>query len=221
MCYISFVFLEGRSFLSNLSNFACTFRGNSFITRRPPPSVLSDLRWWQRTLCSTSFVRPLTPLVDSLGVDIFVDASTSWGIGLLIGSRWMAFKLLPGWSNSHVARDINRGICWLEMLAVELVIYAIFASGFSHCKVLIHSDNMGVIGAVAKGRSPNYHINLSIRRMASITSSNFILPYFEYVESSCNPADPISRGILPSISSRIPLSFDIPSELLSAIAFFP
>ncbi len=221
LCYISFVFLEGRSYLSSLSNFACSFKGNSFISRYPTRSVLSDLKWWRKTLASVSSPRLLTPLSDHLDLDIFVDASTSWGIGILLGERWMAFRLLPGWNTSRVDNDVSRGICWLEMIAVELVIYAAHAAGFSNCRMLIHSDNMGVIGAVVKGRSPNYHINLSICRMTSITCANFILPFFEYVESALNPADPISRDILPPSSSHIPLSFSLPSDLTLAIEYFP
>lgn len=219
LCYISFVYLQGRSYLSSLSNFACSFKGNPFIALHPPPSALSDLKWWRSTLCNPSFSRPLTPLANSLDLDIFVDACTSWGIGLIIDGQWMAFKLLDGWNSYEPTHDIRRGICWLEMVAVELAIYAIHAAGHRHCKILVHSDNMGVIGAMAKGRSPNYHINRSIRRTADITFPNLILPLFEYVESSLNPADCISRGVLPPLSSRIPLSFTIPPDLTPFIAY--
>ncbi len=220
LCYISFVYLEGRTYLPSLSNFACSFKGNTFISRYPTRSLLSDLKWWRNTLSLTSSPRQLTPLSDSLNLNIFVDASTSWGVGILLDGKWMAFKLRPQWNTSRIDNDVSRGICWLEMIAVELVIYAVQASGLSHCKILIHSDNMGVIGAVAKGRSPNYHINLSIRRMTDCTAAHFMLPLYRDRESSRNPAVPSARGNRPPSASHLPLSFVLPHDLDLAVGFF-
>lgn len=218
LSYISFVYLEGRSYLSSLSDFGRSFEGDrSAQFQLPPTPVITDLKWWKETLSST-FSRVLAPLTDTLDLGIFVDASTSWGIGLIFGYRWMAFKLRPGW-DTRTPSGVRRGIAWLEMVAVELMIYVIHSLGYTHSKVLIHSDNMGVIGAVARGRSTNYHLNLSIRRMAAITCSEFILPYFEYIETTRNPADPISRGTLPPASDRLPLTFELPPDLLSALEY--
>lgn len=218
LCYVSFVYLEGRSHLSSLSNFAASFKGDTLLRRFPPRSLISDLKWWHHTLSRDSFSRPLRPLGPHLDLSIFVDASTSWGIGLVINDLWMAFRLRDGWNTPLVNKDIPRGIGWLETVAVELVIYVIQGMGHSNCRILIHSDNMGVIGAMSKGRSPNYHINLSIRRTFSVLFPAIIAPSLEYVESALNLADPISRGILPRLG-QLPLNFILPKVLSSVMSY--
>ena len=46
-------------------------------------------------------------------VEFWVDASSSWGIGVVFNSEWDFWRLLPGW-------DKDRHIGWAEMVAVEL-----------------------------------------------------------------------------------------------------
>ena len=62
-----------------------------------------------------------------------------------------------------------------------------------HICILIHSDNQGTIGSMGKGRSANYHINLSVHHTYAILTSLFVTPVLEYVASANNPTDPISR----------------------------
>ena len=85
--------------------------------------------------------------------------------------------------------------------------------GISNTTLLIHSDNQGTIGSLGKGRSRNFHINLSIRRAYVVLASQFITPELVYITSENNPADPISRGELGSLESRITVSFSLPDEL--------
>ncbi|CAL1715691.1 unnamed protein product [Somion occarium] len=46
---------------------------------------------------------------------LFVDASTSWGIGLVANGKWLAWQLKPGWKSD--GRDIG----WAEMVAITRV----------------------------------------------------------------------------------------------------
>ena len=140
-------------------------------------------------------------------VTLFVDASTSWGIGIVIDGKWTAFKLHHDWKVE------GRDICWLETVAVEILIYILEAMGISNTTLLIHSDNQGTIGSLAKGRSRNFHINLSIRRAYIVLVSHSIIPELVYIASEDNPADPISRGELGSIDSQLTVSFSLPDEL--------
>ena len=45
LCHVAFVHLDGRSRLPSLSNFAASFKGDEYIMRYPPPSVISDLQF--------------------------------------------------------------------------------------------------------------------------------------------------------------------------------
>ena len=207
LCHIAFVYVQGRSRLPSLSNFIASFMDNEFICRYPPQSMMTDLRWWLHTLDDPTFYRKLLPRSPSQDLGLFVDASTSWGIGIIVAGQWMAFKLLDDWKVE------GRNICWLETVAVEILLYILEAMGVANTRLLIYSDNQGTIGSLAKGRSRNFHINLSIRRSYVVLTSQLITPELVYVSSEKNPADPISRGELGSTTSRITVSFSLPDEL--------
>ncbi|KAJ3563610.1 hypothetical protein NP233_g8831 [Leucocoprinus birnbaumii] len=197
LCYISFVYVEGRSRLPSISNFMSTFnRSMPLQTRHPRPSTIADLRWWSQALESPDVTRNLTPPGPLTECNIYVDASTSWGIGIIIDNAWFALKLSPDWKTA--GGPPSRDICWLETVAVEVLALILVAQGLSNHRIHIHSDNQGTIGAMGKGRSPNYHINMSIRRTFVTLSSALLSPSFSYIESASNPADPISRGELGS-----------------------
>jgi hypothetical protein len=209
LCHVAFVYVEGRSRLPSLSNFASSFKGNELLRRYPTRSMITDLRWWLTELRKPSVYRELRPRGDIQDLGIYVDASTSWGIGIIIQGRWASFRLRPDWKTE------GRDICWLETLALEFLFYFLEAMGLENVHLLIHSNNQGAIGALDKGRSPNHHINLSIRRLYTILIAHFITPLLEFVPSKDNPADPISRGEPGSPDLKLPYSFRIPDELKS------
>jgi hypothetical protein len=138
---------------------------------------------------------------------LFVDASTSWGIGITTNGRWDAWRLRGDW------RSKTRHIGWLEGVALEFLIYAIEQQKLHDVHLRVHSDNMGVIGAFDKGRSRNADVNLSIRRSALVLAAHNITLDLTYIESACNPADPISRGTIGPVSHRIQSTFPVPEDL--------
>jgi hypothetical protein len=207
LCHVAFVYVQGRSRLPSLSNFIASFAGNEFTCRYPPRSMMTDLKWWLQTLDVSTFHRKLLPRSSSQDMGIFVDASTSWGIGIIIAGKWTAFRLHEDWKIE------GRDICWLETVAVEILLYILEAMGVANVSLFIYSDNQGTIGSLGKGRSRNFHINLSIRRAYVVLVSQFITPELVYITSENNPADPISRGVLGSTESRITASFSLPDEL--------
>jgi hypothetical protein len=211
LCHVAFVYILGRSRLPSLSNFIASFMGNEFTRRYPPHSMITDLKWWLQVLSIPDFHRKLLPRGPAQDIGIFVDASTSWGIGIVIAGRWIAFRLHESWKVD------GRDICWLETVAVEILIYILEAMGFANTVILIHSDNQGTIGSLHKGRSRNFHINLSIRRAYVVLASQFITPELVYITSEDNPADPFSRGELGSPATRITTSFSLPDELRHVI----
>ena len=207
LCHIAFIYVQGRTRLPSLSNFIASFMDNEFTRRYPPKSMLTDLKWWFHILQDASFYRQLLPHRPCQDMGLFVDASTSWVIGIVVSGRWTAFRLHGSWKVE------GRDICWLETVSIEILLYILEAMGISNTTLLIHSDNQGTIGSMAKGRSRNHHINLSIRRAYVVIASQLIIPELVYIPSENNPADPISRGELGSIDSRITVSFSLPDEL--------
>ena len=207
LCYISFIYREGRNRLPSLSNFAASFLGNEYIPRFPPRSLISDLRWWALQLQKPDFHRQLMPPGTPLDLGIYVDASTSWGIGILIQGKWLALQLSPTW------KIPGRDICWLESIAVELLVYILEMRGIQETTVIIHSDSQGTIGSMDKGRCPNFHINLAIRRTYSVLCPNLITLSFSYIPSDQNPADPLSRGVLGPPQDKLNCLLTLPEEL--------
>ena len=210
LCHVAFVYMNSRSHLPSLSNFAASFnsKDRNFVTRYPPRPMIKDLEWWLEELSSPRLARQLHPRGPLQDLGLFVDASTSWGIGIVMGESWAAFRLSPTW------KIPGRDICWLETIAIELLIYLLEQSGCRNCRLLIHSDNQGTIGAMSKGRSSNVHINLAVRRTYVALMDLFITPNIIYIESEANPADPISRGEPGPVGKRVFPSFKLPDELI-------
>jgi len=79
--------------------------------------------------------------------DVWVDASTDWGIGVVVGQLWAAWKLRLSWKSD--GRDIG----WAESITLKLMILRLICNGYADCDITIHGDNTGVIGAFYKGRT--------------------------------------------------------------------
>jgi hypothetical protein len=214
LCHVAFVYMEGRSHLASLSNFTSKFPINiEYATRHPPPSVITDLKWWHAMLSKPDVYRVLRPRGVTQDLGLFVDASTSWGIGIIIGDEWTAFRLTSSW------KVPGRDICWLETIAIELLVYFLASRHLHDVRLLIHSDNKGTIGALDKGRSRNHFINASVGRTYAVLLPLFITPEFKYVVSAANPADPISRGEPGPSASHMTPSFTLPDELRPCFSY--
>lgn len=188
LVHICFVFLDGRSRLPSLHRFVASFKDNRFSRRFPPAMVLSDLRWWKIALEDASYSRSLSalPLLD---LDLWVDASTSWGVALIAGSSFQAWELSPGWDSG------GQHIGWAECIGLELAMTYAASVGARDARVLVHTDNSGAIGQFLKGRSRNVEINVSIRRTEECCRSANLVITPIYVKSEDNRADAASRGM--------------------------
>lgn len=140
LSHVTFIVPRGRSYLCNLSAFISSFPSH-FGSRYPPPSVVSDLKWWFNVLSSPPVPQNLVPRGLPQDPDLWVDTSTDWGIGLTLDGKWNTWTLVSGWKGQGC--DIG----WLEAVAVELAILTLFDLGWRDTCILVHSDNQGVIGA--------------------------------------------------------------------------
>lgn len=205
LSHITFAIPRGCLFLCNLSSFILTFPSH-FSSRHPPPLVISDLKWWFNVLSSEPVPQNLVPRGSPQDIDLWVDASTDWGISITLDGRWNMWTLQRGW------KGCGRDIGWLEAVMVELAILTLFNLGWANMCVLIHLDNQGVIGAFQCGHSQNFQVNLYIQRSEAIAMCSNIAHIFTYVESAKNKADTISCGEVGSPSLRLS-SITLPEEL--------
>ncbi|KAF7349137.1 Reverse transcriptase domain-containing protein [Mycena venus] len=170
LVHCSLAIPEGRSRLPSISKFASSFPHNAsrFSRRTPNTTVLADIAWWRdqlsRSFCGSKLVRP--PTVSPK--EFWVDASTSWGIGIVFDGIWQRWKLLPGWHADE------RGIGWAEMVAIEFGLRFAIHKGYCNVHFQIRSDNEGVIGALAAGKSRNSEQNRVLRRIVALMRSHSI-----------------------------------------------
>lgn len=199
----------GPSHLPSMFKFIATFaKAKSSFTQHSISQLLKDdILWWDTqfsmSFCGKTISEPSPPLP----AKVFVDASTSWGIGVSIDGSWDAYKFFP-----NTFTD-GRNIGWAEMVAVEICVYYI-AQLYPHgSHIIIHSDNQGVLACVRNQCSRGRHTNSSIQRMSYFLLSHNLHITGQYVATDNNIADPISRGSFPSSSKRLLPTFSVPDAL--------
>jgi len=203
--HISFMYRDSRSTLLPFASFISKFP-NDFTTCHAPKSVLESLRWWEAILLNPHCAHSLKPC-QMLNPDLWVNASTSWGIGIIHGNKWSVWTLMPGWKAE------GRDISWANSIALELAVCILVEYNLCNCSIIICSDNTGVIGAYDKGRSCNIPHNDSINHITLyiVPSNIMIIP--TYVASTLNRANPIYCGILGPSHLHTDLPPVLPPEL--------
>lgn len=207
--HVALIVPAGRTHLLHLYRLRASFTHarHRWIRHKITAAALDDVQWWTQTL-QNSFVgmpviRPPLPNDDAL----YVDASTDWGIGLLLNGRWLAWKFHDGW------RSEGRDIGWAEMVAVELALRSLVAIGRHDTHVIIHSDNQGVVHSVAAGRSRGCQQNAILRHIVHLIQTHKVWVTTTWISTHDNPADPISRGTLPVQGKRLTNRPAIPQHL--------
>ena len=210
LVHCSLALPDGRSHLPALSRFVASFKFSSspFVRRTPNPSVLTDVQWWRAELskdfCGSVLSRP----PPTSPVDFWVDASSSWGIGIVFEGEWDAWHLSPGWDAD------GRNIGWAEFVAIELGLLFAIHKGYSDTHFLVKSDNQGVIHAIRGGKSRSPAQNLILQHITSLLSLHKLWISSCYVPSTENLADPPSRGLSATNLPQAHTSPTIPTHLL-------
>ena len=207
--HCSLVIPTGQTYLTHLSSFAASwnFLNSPHIRKPPPTALISDLTWWQAALANPSPPTHLSRPPPISNIQFFVDASTSFGIGVVLENEWDAWKLKEGWN-----RD-GRDIGWAESVAIELGLHMAIARGYTNTHIPIRSDNEGVIMSIAAGRSRNHTVNSEIQHIFSLMQTHSIWTSITYVESNNNIADAPSRGLTPKHIPRSPTTIPLPDHL--------
>jgi len=209
LVHCSLALPDGRSRLPSISRFTSSFdyASSIFTKKTPNPSVLSDIDWW-RTQLSASFCGSfLTKPPVASSVEFWVDASSSWGIGIIINNEWDFWKFKPGW-----AKD-GRNIGWAEIVAIELGLLFAVRCGYTDTHFLIRSDNQGVIYAIEGGKSRSSEQNTVLQRITLLLSRHKFWISSLYVPSADNLADLPSRGLPPPGRHRTASTFTLPPTL--------
>ncbi|KAJ7434073.1 hypothetical protein FB451DRAFT_1419236 [Mycena latifolia] len=89
-----FVIRNGASCIAVFSNAMAHFKGNRFSMCRLSETAYKTLRWWEQKLLDASRYRQPCPLGVLRDFGVCVDASTSWGVAVVIWARW-PINLIP------------------------------------------------------------------------------------------------------------------------------
>ncbi|KAE8180753.1 hypothetical protein CF328_g9065, partial [Tilletia controversa] len=147
-----------------------------------PAQVQDEAKVWVRAL-RHEMVRSIAMPSKEFPHVLYVDASTTWGVGVTCDDRWAAWMLLSGWDAD------GRGIGWAEAAALELGVRQAVAMGASDCVLRIFSDNKGVIGAFRKGRSRGRSANSIMRSLIAFAMQHHLDVRVTYVATD-PPFDP-------------------------------
>jgi hypothetical protein len=209
LVHCSLAIPDGRSRLPSISRFSSSFNhlSSPFARKAPSSTILSDLQWWRTQLsadfCGSTLSKP-PPVSD---IEFWVDASSSWGIGVVFNNEWDFWKLQPGWDKD------GRNIGWAEMVAIELGILFAIHRTYTDIHLVIKSDNQGVIHAIRGGKSRSLQQNTVLQRITFLLSHYKIWISSEYVPSLDNLADRPSRGLPVSNYTRAVSTFPMPHSL--------
>ncbi|KAF8828457.1 hypothetical protein HHX47_DHR3000091 [Lentinula edodes] len=207
--HVCLVLPTGRTRLVSLYKFRAGFKHSrsTMAAHRIGLSLKDDLNWWVDTLQSDFVGMSIFTLPDYIEISLFVDASTSWGIGLTLNGRWLAWQFKKGW------RSPEREIGWAEMVAVELAVRTLVSTGIRDARVVVRSDNEGVVGALRKGCSRGSEQNLILRNIIELMQAHHIWVECNWVSTHENPADGPSRGVFPPRRLLHPHPPSIPRHL--------
>ena len=199
LLHASLIFPPGRAYLTNLEAMLPIFGDNPFKPRTPPRDTPNDLKWWKETLAPSPL--PTIPILSPQPIHdfrAFSDASSSVGIGIIVGDRWRAWRFVGEWKKD------GRDIAWAEGIGFEMLVQTIVESGPPGLHFQVFGDNSGVVEGWANGRSRNKHVNRIFRRLHALLQNAGCQVIAHYVPSEGNPADPLSRGIYPPANRLLP-----------------
>lgn len=181
------------------------------IERKAPNDVLDNMAFWRQTLTTLCPTR-LIPDTIKWNVGWVDDASTDYGIGILVGKSWAQFKWKEGWNN-----PINmpkRTIAWAETVAVRLGLLMVTKLHHVGGRTLsLLSDNTTTNGAVKNLRSKDFWVNQEWKTIQTLLISLDCSIVAHYVKSKDNAADLLLRGADPTKKKARCLHVDVPDDL--------
>lgn len=179
--------------------------------RKMPVTVREDMTYWQSCLATLQPTR-LVPDCVVKNVGWVGDASSSFGIGVIIGKSWAQFAWLPGWSEPLGLP--KRTIAWAETVTVRLGLLMLFkltnVAGYSFSCL---TDNTTTKGAARNRKSRDFWVNEEWKLVQTLLINHDCDIHLVRVISADNSANKLSRGLDCKKSITDMVSIDIPPDL--------
>jgi hypothetical protein len=205
LVHTSTIFPLIRPFLPRISRFADRFKSHR-AKLSPPSSLVADLRWIVSILANTPNTRQLsTP--NPFDIGWWGDASSAFGIGVVIGPFWNVWRYADG---VRVGPKADFDIGWAEAIAVELGLeMATYHDVLNHSEefrscLLVRSDNQGIVTVLNSGRSRSEATNSVLQRIYASLARSSRTVHAVYIPSRDNIADALSRGDVAAFLAGFP-----------------
>lgn len=176
-----------------------------------PPQVREDLLFWKSCLATLEPTR-LLPNYKVRNVGWVGDASSSFGMGIIIGKSWAQFSWLPDWANPM--NQPKHMIAWAETVAGRLGLLMLFekrqVAGLSFSCL---TDNTTTEGAARKRKSCDFCVNSEWKKVQTFLIKHNCNINLVRVISADNSADRLSRGLDLSKFDKDMITVNIPTDL--------
>lgn len=150
----------GRAYLTHLERFFSYAHKDPHKPRTPHSDTPEDLEWWVRQLSDPRKCQRRIPVpVPVRDIDAYSDASSGFGVAIVVGGRWRAWRLIGSWQSQ--GRDIG----WAEAVGFELLVRSITAAAAHPCDFKVYGDNKGVVEGWQKHSSHSIAVNRVFRRL--------------------------------------------------------
>lgn len=178
--------------------------------RRISEDVREDLEFWKLTLSSFKQLR-LIASPEPIDIAWVGDASTSYGVGVLVGKRWAQFSLTQAWKE---ADEDHQHINYLETVTITIgLLMVLRLMNKPGRKLVVWTDNTTAQAAVTNRRSKNKAVNNVWKRIQLLLIDYQLDIVARRVTSADNVADELSRGLRGGCLEEDRVSLDLPADI--------
>ncbi|OAV86344.1 hypothetical protein PTTG_08633, partial [Puccinia triticina 1-1 BBBD Race 1] len=207
--HVSYILPQLRCYLNSLYRWL-----NDWIHRRTertlPEDAKTDLEYWLSTLLQYKETRMIQN-PDPIEIGWVGNASTGFGIGVLIGKRWAQFQLTQEWDKGP---EPKRDIAWLETVTIRIGLIALQQLKIRPGKTLIVWTNNTTTEAVIRQRKSKHPaVNEEWKIIQKILVDMEINIVLRRVLSGENTADALSRGDRSGHDMQFQVAIVVPWDL--------
>ncbi|EHS63701.1 uncharacterized protein PGTG_21780 [Puccinia graminis f. sp. tritici CRL 75-36-700-3] len=211
--HVSYLLPQLRAYIRGVYRWINEWK-KKMATRSLPEDVKNYLEFWLHTLLifkNTRLIRSMEPS-EILWVG---DASTSFGIGILIGHRWCQFRLKENWRVGVHAK----GIAWLETVAIRLGLLMTIKLGIASkgSNYIVWTDNTVTEAVLNTKKSKDTSVNEEWKVIHALLIKHELDLTPRRVVSKDNMADTLSRGIQTPHVNETRVRLNLPPDLVSTM----
>ena len=175
----------GRTFMAAMYSTAAKVKKLAHFSRLNK-SFRSDLYWWHIFFNNWNGISLLRSATPSYDYHIYMDASGSWGFGVVFASYWFQLPWSTEWSSINIMAK--------ELVPI-IISCAVWGPILQKSSAEFHCDNQGLVAAINKGSSKDTMVMHLLRCLWFFTAAFDINITATHISGkSNNAADMLSRN---------------------------